>query len=321
MTRSLARGLLMGLALASAIPACALELRLRERADVRGPTYTLGEIAEIGGSDEGTRARLAAVVIGHAPTSAQPQRVTREALGELLRHLDDEAGAPTWSGAAQVDVHARRIALDGAALVDGGARALSAAWAASTREFEPRLVGEVPFVSVPAGTIAMQTRLSANAPLAKRMLVHVDVTVDGRIATSVSLWFAVRALRPVRVARMPLVAGSSLDDASFTEAVRDVTAYPALPLAADAPLAGLRLRSALAVDAPLTAFNVEAMPAVRRNGPVRVQVQDGSVRLDTTGVALTDGRIGDRVRVINPASRDAFSAVVVADGAVLAGER
>ncbi|MFL6661609.1 MAG: flagellar basal body P-ring formation chaperone FlgA [Rhizobacter sp.] len=316
--------LLAGLALlfGLAAPARALGLRLHEQAEVQHAAYTLGEIAEVADSDAAKRARLAALTIGQAPRQGQgAQIITREAVETLLRRLGALTEAPAWSGAEQVVVRQRGTPLDTQKVADAAALALFGAWAPSLNGLEARIVGEVPPVSLPEGAVAMQARLPANAALARRMLVHVDVTVEGQPVTTLPVWFAVRALRPVRLARVALKPGEALRDDAFVEAVRDVTAYPSPPLPADAPLAGLRLRVPLEADMALGAAQVEGRPAVLRNEPVQVRVQLGPVQLDTVGVALADGRIGERVRVMNPASQDAFSARVVAEGAVLAEGR
>jgi len=305
--------------LALAAPAAALELVLRDQADVRGPGYTLGEIAELRDADAPTRARLAALTIGQVPREGQTAIVTRDALEPLLRHL--AMPQATWSGAAQTLVRPAGVLLDAERVTDSAAAALFAAWAGSLEGLEARPLSPPPAVSVPPGSLRLEARLPADAAVARRVLVHVDASVDGRPVATLPVWFAVRAWRSVRLARVPLQRGDSPGEASFVRALREVTAYPTMPLPADAPLAGLRLRTALAVDMPLTAAWVESRPAVARNESVHVRMQAGTVQLDTIGIALADARIGEQVRVMNPSSHDAYSARVVADGAVLASER
>ncbi len=66
----------------------------------------------------------------------------------------------------------------------------------------------------------------------------------------------------------------------------------------------------------MTAAAVEPRPAVLRNRPVDVQVEVGAIRLQTAGIALGDARLGEMVKVRNPAGQEPFMALVVAEGAV-----
>ena len=52
-----------------------------------------------------------------------------------------------------------------------------------------------------------------------------------------------------------------------------------------------------------------------------VRIHDSAVRIEAGGIALADARVGDRVQVMNPASRQAFAARVVAEGIVEPQER
>jgi flagellar basal body P-ring formation protein FlgA len=147
------------------------------------------------------------------------------------------------------------------------------------------------------------------------------VSVGAQHWRTMPVWFAVRAWRPVWVAREPVAAGQATSQGFFTVEQREITALPSPPWPAGQGLEGLRLRRAVDAGAVLTAAQVELLPAVARNQPVRVQVNAGLVALQAAGVALADARIGERVRVLNPASRETFAARVVADGLVVPEER
>lgn len=204
-------------------------------------------------------------------------------------------------------------------VVDAAAAALFASQGGAL-EAQPLDDGDDAVLPVPAGVVSLHPRIAAGTLPARRMVVVVDVQVDGRHWRTLPVWFVVRAWRPVWVARAPLAAGQVVDAAHFEREPRDVAALaaPALPL--QQPLHGLRLRRPLDAGAVLTAALVEALPAVVRHQTVRVRVQAGPVLLQAPGVALADARIGERVRVLNPASRESFGARVVADGLVVAEE-
>ena len=146
------------------------------------------------------------------------------------------------------------------------------------------------------------------------MPVWLDITIDGRGWRSLPVWFDVKALQHVWVARTGLRAGAALQAEDVQAAWLDAATLAALPLPAEAPLDGLRLRRAVDAGAALTAAAVEPRPAVQRDRPVEVRVEVGAVRLQTAGIALGDARLGEMVKVRT--GKEPFTAVVVAEGAV-----
>lgn len=176
-------------------------------------------------------------------------------------------------------------------------------------------------LTLPAGALRLHPRLPENAALSRRMVVMVDVEVDARRRRTVPVWFAVRAMRPVLVARAPMSAGQLPTETLFALEPRDVAALPSPPWPATQPMDGLQMRQALPAGAVLTAAALVPRQAVARHQPVQVRVITGTVQLVTSGVALSDARIGDFVRVMNPVSRESYPARVIGDGLVAAGER
>jgi len=63
---------------------------------------------------------------------------------------------------------------------------------------------------------------------------------------------------------------------------------------------------------PALASDFEPAPAVEARARVEIEVQRGGVRLSTPGIALADGRIGDRIRVRPETAEQTVLARVVA---------
>ena len=229
---------------------------------------------------------------------------------------------PAWATPASALDQGAGQALARVRLHDEAAAALFARFAKLGPGLELRPLAEAEGeLQVPAGKLTLQARVPEGALLSRRMAVYVELKVDGRFWRLLPVWFAVQAWRPVWVARAPLAAGHEASAEAFTSERREVTAMASPALPATQPLDGLRLRQPMAAGAVLTAALVEARPAVARQQPVQVRVQAGPVELWTQGVALTDARIGEVVRVLNPSSQQSYAARVLADGLVEAGTR
>jgi flagella basal body P-ring formation protein FlgA len=293
-------------------------IRLMAYAEPAAATYTLGDISAIDSADVLLASALAATRVGVTPRLGYSEAVQRQRITELVERADPQLrGALRWQGAEAVTVRGRGQQFDGQAMIEIAARALVDALDESSTRIDVQPVGALATLRVPAGSLRIAARLPGKSVPSRRMCVWLDVQVDGKDYRSVPVWFAVKALQPALVARVPLRAGATLRAVDFATEFVDVAGLGAAPLPAAAPLEQLRLRQPLDAGRPLLAAHIEQRPAVVRNQAVEVKLVLGSIRLETAGIALGDARLGEVVRVRNPANNEFFGATVIADGKVL----
>lgn len=79
---------------------------------------------------------------------------------------------------------------------------------------------------------------------------------------------------------------------------------------------GLALRHAVAAGAPLPLADLGRPMAVQKGDRVQMQLDAAGLSLSAAGVAMDSGAEGERVRVLNPASRAVVDADVVGNGRV-----
>ncbi|MEM7409221.1 MAG: flagellar basal body P-ring formation chaperone FlgA [Myxococcota bacterium] len=79
---------------------------------------------------------------------------------------------------------------------------------------------------------------------------------------------------------------------------------------------GMRLRRSVPAKHALRERDVEIAPVVQRGQPVKLVLESGRLRLDTTGRALEDGRPGEWIRVRSAASRQVIEGRVGRNGIV-----
>jgi len=77
-----------------------------------------------------------------------------------------------------------------------------------------------------------------------------------------------------------------------------------------AQLAGQRLRRPVAMGEALAAEALAVAPVVHRGQQLTLVARAGGMEVRTTGIALTDGRPDERIRVQNLASQKVIEAVV-----------
>ncbi len=81
---------------------------------------------------------------------------------------------------------------------------------------------------------------------------------------------------------------------------------------------GKQVRVAIYEGRTVVAGALRVPVLVSRNQIVRIAFDTGTLRIEAEGRALSEGAAGDLVRVMNLSSRKTISAVVAADGTLLA---
>ena len=119
----------------------------------------------------------------------------------------------------------------------------------------------------------------------------------------------VRATRPMRAGRT--LAAGDLEVATGPVEGLTLRRVPSLP-----ELIGARLTRGLAAGEPIAADAVAVAPAVRAGDRVRITVHQDGVEATVTAIAEQTAGIDQVIRVVNPSSRRALRARVVAAGQV-----
>ena len=134
----------------------------------------------------------------------------------------------------------------------------------------------------------------------RRGVVTVEVVRVRRVPVTVRPLPAGATIRPDDL-RIEAVEADSLPDDVRLDASRIV---------------GLRTTRSLRAGTPLRGSLLGEAPAIARGDRVRLRVEQGALRIDAIGRAREDGRVGERVRVVNLQSRRELIGVVSPDGTV-----
>lgn len=180
--------------------------------------------------------------------------------------------------------------------------------------FDATVIGH-PLGRVPAGSTWLMPRHPLRGDtLASRLCVWVELRSAGHTATSIPVWFAVKAYRPVLVSTGHHWARDSIGTGDFTREVRDVAGLDERPLDTAASFAGMRTRRAIAPGHILMRSDIERIPEILSGEKVTVEVTDGPVAIQTEGVAMREARLGQTIELRNPTSHETYTARVVGQG-------
>lgn len=131
------------------------------------------------------------------------------------------------------------------------------------------------------------------------------------LAILLLLWPALAPAETV-VATRNLRAQTVLTEQDF--AIRDIQVAGALSSAEG--LAGMETRVAIYIGRPIRPGDIGPPALVERNGIVTLIYDHGGLLITAEGRALGRGGVGDRLRVMNLASRNTISGIIQPDGSV-----
>jgi flagella basal body P-ring formation protein FlgA len=136
-----------------------------------------------------------------------------------------------------------------------------------------------------------------------RTLVLSFLAVQPAVAASVA------PVRPIRAQTMVLASDLELTGESLPGAVASIEAA-----------VGREARVTLYPGRPILAEQLGPPAVVERNQVVRMNFSRGALAISAEGRALDRGGVGERVRVMNLASKQIVTGAVAADGSIKVGQ-
>jgi flagella basal body P-ring formation protein FlgA len=194
----------------------------------------------------------------------------------MINHLVLLTFALLWGAAARAsgDELERSLQARAAGALGVAAEDVEVLLASTPNFARPLVEYDLRFTAIPRGRVVVQ----ASAPSAPSLSFVADVRVKGDV--------------PVAARRID--RGTELQPDMFVTARRDIT--DCSPLRLD-EVSGQRSRRVIVPGAVLTTDLAEPVPLIDRGSPVTVVAQQGAVRVSRSGVALSDARLGEPLRV------------------------
>lgn len=300
------------LALSPALPGAAPFARaaaaaptLRPFASVKGGVVRLSDLWD--GLDAGTDRAL-----GPAPLPGARFTVESAQLTAIAHQFGIEWRPASPSDQAVVVREGRAMTRE--AVLGLLRPALLAAGAPQTIELD--LPGFSPPMLPADGTARPEITQLDYDPATGRFTALLSAPVDGAEPLHSRVAGTAIAMIDMLVLARRVAPGTLLDpDDLATVHVRlPATHAPVVELAEQAR--GMALRHAVAPGQPIALANLVRPPAVLRGALVAMQLEGPGLSLSAQAQAMDDGAVGERIRVLNPASRAVLAAMIDAPGRV-----
>lgn len=283
---------------------------VRAVAEVPGPVFTLGEIAELTGADETLIARLRLVEIGTSPLPGYARTVTPGDITVRLRAAKLEGPRVVVQAPPLIRVSRMRNDVPPAEVTQA---ALAVAEQAikdmpdATLEPQP-LAGPV---VLPAGRVTLMPGAYRGHPEMGTLYVPVRMSVDGKTVQTVEVAFKVRRRVSVVVASRTIEPNTVLTAADVTVMRVELPPGFAHPIAKVEEAVGKRARRQLRAHLPIAADMLETPPDLVANARVTIEFVVGAVRITAPGIAREAGVVGDTIRVYCTETKKEVEAVIV----------
>ena len=292
----------------------AAEIVFKQAAEVGDGVIRLGDVAEFDEKSQLTEA-LATLTVGQAPPPGEAVVLRAQAIRQALlagRAVPEDIA---WSGSPAITVKRQAATI--------GQDEILAAIADYIREQRRNLPeAEVKFIPValplpfhlPTGDLAIEV-IPSNPGILGSSRFSLIFRVDGQVVKNMSVRGKVEAIADIVVAGQALPKGSILRPEMLALAPADISELAA-PQFDPNDLLGMKLTRNLRAGSPVLAGMVESLPVVRRGEKVKMVLTSGALHLTATGLAHSDGRIDEMIRVQNLSSNKLIYCRVAAPGIV-----
>lgn len=280
-------------------------VRIAPEAVVRTDEISLGDIAAVEGEEVLAR-RLRQVKLGPAPLPGGSQQIDPGYLRLRLGELRLDPSRVQLSIPEQVVVTRAYQILPGSALVEAVSRQTQQRLDAQAPQGGPWAVvvlNRPADLRVPTGTVDFVTQLQGEPSLQSSVGATVTVKVDGRNYQTVPLSLRVGRYKDVVVAARALEPRSPLGPGDFRLEPRPSTEIPAGALSALPDTMDLEVTRPVTAGEVLRPALLRQRIVVQRGELVRLLLEGPGFQISSQGVAITDARRGETLRVLNPASK------------------
>jgi flagellar basal body P-ring formation protein FlgA len=282
---------------------------LSPEASVTGNSIELGEVATFTGVDEATRARLADIDLGYAPSPGYSCLLFAERVAQAVT-LVQPGFVFEVTGSATCKIQPVTRIVESAQIIDVARQALSAAVTGGRTTFE--LQQGVVDVEVPAGNSEPIVRAALNSSDVRTGVqsVTVRVEVDGRAYATRQVQFRVQRWEQVSVLKNSIPSGQviSADMLELREVLVPGTRTDSA--LTSSMLVGAVAARSLEAGRALVSLDVHRPLAIEPQAPVIVEVRRGAVSARAAAIALQGGALGERIRIrIADSSREMFGVV------------
>lgn len=284
----------------------ALQVEISPQARVSDDEITLGDVAQLSPANQ----QLEDLRLGRSPSAGDSRDLDRAFVARALQRSGFNPADINMSGAEKV-----RVTREGQRISSADIKASIASYLEQERKllpdveihFEPYKEPEA-FVA-PKGKLHVEVIPGADNLFSSRSMTLI-YRVDGRVINNLNIRGKMVVTADVVVANSRIRRGNKIqpDDVELMRCDITDTSDPVFSLA---EAVGMELGRSVRAGDPIERGHLQAPVIIERRGYVKIIAERGPMRLEATGTAMEDGRLGETIRVRNSSSLEEIHAEVV----------
>jgi flagella basal body P-ring formation protein FlgA len=284
----------------------ALQIEIKERISVDDEEITLGDVADLSPPTPA----LEKVRLGRSPSAGESRTLDRAFIARALQRSGINPQNIVWGGADTA-----RVTRTGRHISTADILTTIENYVAKERNLLPDVDIHFKPYAEPEGFVAPEGKLQvevipgADSILSSRSLTLV-YRVDGRVVNNLTVRGKMAAEAEVVVADARIRRGTriSRSDVKLLRTQIDDSVEPVFSLD---EVVGMELTRSVRAGDPIESDHLQPPVVVERGAFVQIIAERGPMRLEATGTAREDGRLGETIRVRNSSSLEEIRAEVI----------
>lgn len=312
----------IGLLVTTGLSEAAVTIAVKAESSVNGPSLTLSDIAVVSGDDAQRVKLLKDLQLGNAPPPGVTAQMTPELLEPRLLATRADFSGITWIVPKLFRIATASQFVSGRSVQDAAESYLKhllekEGAGVGSGDLTVNRLDVAQDMRVPVGKLELATELYGQIKYNVPTTVMTIIRTDGRSFNRIPLRFELRRFQNVAVTVNGLAAGDPVTASTLRFERMDVGKLPAGYIADVVPFDGWLLRYAVTPGTVITEAMLVKPLLVRRGDTIRIVARVGQMEVSAAGLALSQGGIGDRIRVQNLDSKRYLSGRIQADKSVL----
>ncbi|MBU0665466.1 MAG: flagellar basal body P-ring formation chaperone FlgA [Proteobacteria bacterium] len=295
-------------------PCHAFDITFRTTGTVSGASVTLAEIADISTHSELAEA-MARQTVAASPDAGQEILLDSNSIAQKLTRAVTTPAEINWGGAGTVTVTRQGITITAqsiqkiieAYLAEQGKVLPNAKYTFTPKD--PPL----PFM-IPTGDVKWEV-IPSNPGIIGSNRFSLIGRLDSQVVKNFSVRGTLEVLAPVAVAVSNLRRGDLVAETQIQMEPRDISTLRA-PCLQLQQVIGKTLLQSIKAGSVIDLSSIEFPPVVKKGAFVKILGQNNGLQLTASGIAKTDGKQGQTIKVKNSSSDKVIFCRVTAPGLV-----
>ncbi len=282
---------------------------------VTGEMVELGSVAKISGPAELTQ-RLSTISLGYAPGIGSSRDILTAQVRLAIKAAGIDDSMVFISAVPKAVVRRASQAVSNERLENAVRSVVDEALAGSGTEFVVKRLDVTGPIHVPVGSVDIRASFAGARNLFERIPVPIEIRVDGRLFRTLTATVELEVYGQVLLAAIDVLPGKRISPDEFRlERIR--LERPLISYVRDAAaIKAVQATRPILAGRPLTTDSIVPFTVIKLGDPVRIEAQNGRIKIMVDGEARGNGRIGDRISVKNRQSGVIMQAIVVDQGIV-----